>query len=67
MEVDGMVADPFSVFSIANNGTMVEFDVYGSHWINDFIYLNVNDLEIELLLIGVIEAGPYFFGSWVSG
>ena len=31
MEVDGMVADPFSVFSIANNGTMVEFDFYGSH------------------------------------
>ena len=31
MEVDGMAADPFSVFSIANNGTMVEFDVYGSH------------------------------------
>jgi hypothetical protein len=31
MEVGGMVADPFSVFSIANNGTMVEFDVYGSH------------------------------------
>ena len=31
MEVDGIVADPFSVFSIANNGTMVEFDVYGSH------------------------------------
>lgn len=30
MEVDGMVADPFSVFSIANNGTMVEFDFYGS-------------------------------------
>ena len=31
MEVDGIVADPFSVFSIANNGTMVEFDFYGSH------------------------------------
>ena len=31
MEVDVMVADPFSVFSIANNGTMVEFDFYGSH------------------------------------
>ena len=31
MEVDGMAADPFSVFSIANNGTMVEFDYYGSH------------------------------------
>ena len=31
MEVDGMVADPFSVFSIANNGTMVEFDFYRSH------------------------------------
>ena len=31
MEVDGMAADPFSVFSIASNGTMVEFDVYGSH------------------------------------
>ena len=31
MEVDGMVADPFSIFSIANNGTMVEFDFYGSH------------------------------------
>ena len=31
MEVDGMVADPFSVFSIAKNGTMVEFDFYGSH------------------------------------
>ena len=31
MEVDGMVADPFSVFSIANNGTIVEFDFYGSH------------------------------------
>ena len=31
MEVDGMIADPFSVFSIANNGTMVEFDFYGSH------------------------------------
>ncbi|EAU70782.1 metal-binding protein-like [Synechococcus sp. BL107] len=31
MEVDGMVADPFSVFSIANNGTMVEIDFYGSH------------------------------------
>ena len=31
MEVDGMFADPFSVFSIANNGTMVEFDFYGSH------------------------------------
>ena len=31
MEVDGMVADPFSVFSITNNGTMVEFDFYGSH------------------------------------
>ena len=31
MQVDGMVADPFSVFSIANNGTMVEFDFYGSH------------------------------------
>ena len=31
MEVDGMVADPFSVFSIANNGTMVEFDFYGSY------------------------------------
>ena len=31
MEVDGMVADPFSVFSIANSGTMVEFDSYGSH------------------------------------
>ena len=31
MEVDGMVADPFSVFSIANNGTMVKFDFYGSH------------------------------------
>ena len=31
MEIDGMVADPFSVFSIANNGTMVEFDFYGSH------------------------------------
>ena len=31
MEVDGMVADPFSVFSIANNRTMVEFDFYGSH------------------------------------
>ena len=31
MEVDGMVADPFSVFSIANNGTMVELDFYGSH------------------------------------
>ena len=31
MEVDGMVADPFSVFSIANNGTMVEFDFYESH------------------------------------
>ena len=30
MEVDGMVADPFSVFSIANNGTIVEFDFYGS-------------------------------------
>ena len=31
MEVDGIVADPFSVFSIANDGTMVEFDFYGSH------------------------------------
>ena len=29
MEVDGMTADPFSVFSIAKNGTMVEFDFYG--------------------------------------
>ena len=31
MEVDGMTADPFSVFSIAKNGTMVEFDFYGSN------------------------------------
>ena len=31
MEVDGMTADPFSVFSIATNGTMVEFDSYGSN------------------------------------
>ena len=31
MEVDGIVADPFSVFSIANNDTMIEFDFYGSH------------------------------------
>ena len=31
MEVDGMTADPFSVFSIAKNGTMVEFDSYGSN------------------------------------
>ena len=31
MEVDGMVADPLTIFSIANNGTMVEFDFYGSH------------------------------------
>jgi len=27
----GMAADPFSVFSIAENGTMVEFDYYGSN------------------------------------
>ena len=31
MEVDGMTADPFSVFAIAKNGTMVEFDSYGSN------------------------------------
>ena len=31
MEVDGMTADPFSIFSIAKNGTMVEFDFYGSN------------------------------------
>jgi hypothetical protein len=31
MEVDGMTADPFSIFSIAKNGTMVEFDSYGSN------------------------------------
>ena len=31
MEVDGMTADPFSVFSIAKNGTMVEFDLYGAN------------------------------------
>ena len=30
MEVDGMAADPFSVFSIADNGAMTEFDFYGS-------------------------------------
>jgi len=30
MEVDGMAADPFSVFSIAGNGAMIEFDFYGS-------------------------------------
>ena len=30
MEVDGMTADPFVVFSIADNGAMTEFDFYGS-------------------------------------
>jgi hypothetical protein len=30
MEVEGMAADPFSIYSIANDGMMVEFDFYGS-------------------------------------
>ena len=30
MEVDGMAADPFSIYSIQENGAMIEFDFYGS-------------------------------------
>jgi hypothetical protein len=30
MEVEGMIADPFAVFSIADDGTMAEFDFYKS-------------------------------------
>ena len=31
MEVEGMAADPFSIYSIADDGVMVEFDFYGSN------------------------------------
>ena len=31
MEVEGMAADPFSIYSIQENGAMIEFDFYGSH------------------------------------